>query len=403
MHNSDTLIKLDVGKQKLFNKVWLARKFVISTNLILALFSPLVSFYMGILFLLACSQYVDRKTVKWIGYVCAYSGSIMAASRKTLESSDDFTHYYAAYLHILNDGWSAIFDSYGTEIGLPIYYFALSRLGITNQIFPLFAVAMLSSAIFVKWLDKYGSSYFPSSRYGTMMAISLLFYNFFMATEATRQTMSLSFLLIAISVAGLRSLVWLFCALLLHQSSLLMFIMFKYAKRMNWFSVILVLCLGIVFMLFFNQVVEIAVTSDIDFIRVASKLSYYTTSNETYTDADMSGLKFISISCFVALLSAKYMPQGWGLLVLLVGVLYVLFLPYPLVSLRTFLIFVAILAGYIASFMAFRIGWTQISWLAFIYALYTILKQFNVADNYPFTLWDKFDWIGHYPFYYFLK
>lgn len=391
-------IKIIGVEQEVFVKLYLP----IFVSL-LSLFSPLVAFYFGLLFLLVFSQYINRKTVKWIGYVCAYSGSVMAASRKTFELSDDFTHYYAAYLDIVNNGWAAVSYPYGTEIGLPVFYFILSGLGITNPVFPLFAVAMLSSALFVLWLDKYGSSYFPSARYGTVMAISLLFYSFVSATLITRQMVSLSFLLFAISTIGRRSFVWLFCALLLHQASLLMYIMFKYAKKLSWFSVILALGLGVAFMLFFNRLVAIAVASNIDFIRVVSKFTYYTMTEESFTDADLSGLKFVTISCAAAFLSAKYMPKGWGLLILLVSVLYVLFLPYPLVSLRTFLIFVQILAGYIASFMAFRIGWPIVSWLASAYALYTIVKQFNVAGDYPFALWDKFYGIGYYPFYYFLN
>lgn len=403
MLSSDMAKKQGEDEKIISNEVLFPGAVAILTGLIFALFSPLFSFYTSILFLLIFSQYLDRNTVKWTGYICAYSGSVMDASRKTFEASDDFAHYYNAYIHILNNGWQVIADPYGTEIGLPVIYYALSRLGIENQVYPLFAVAMLGSGLLVFWLDKYGSTNFPSARYGTMMALTLMFYGFLQATLLTRQMLSLSIVLIAISAVGWRSLAWLFGALLFHQSALLIYLMFKYAHRLKWFTVVLVLGLGIAFMLLFNRLVEIAVASDIDFIRVVSKFAYYTISEESFTSADLSGLKFVALACGAALLAARFMPQGWGLLILVVTILYILFLPYPLISLRTFLIFVAVLAGYFATFMGNRIGWSEISWLGAFYALYTLVKQFDVADNYPFPLWDKFDSIGYYPFYYFLN
>ncbi len=396
---------ISLEKSKNFNKAYfLTRQIPIFTSVItFALYSPLISFYMGIFFLLACSRYIERKRVKWIGYVCAYSGSVMIASRNTFGKSDDFNHYYKSYINILNDGWSAVFDTlYGTELGLPIYYFVLSGFGITNQVFPLFAVSMLSSALFVLWLDMFGSSYFPSGRYGTMMAISLLFYSFLSATQTTRQMISLSFLLFAISTVGWRSLVWLVCALLFHQTSIVMYLMFKSVKRFGWISLIFVLGFGLGFMFFFNRVMAISLLTDSNAIRVASKFAYYTFNDASNTNADMSGLKFVSICCVAALLSAKYMPERWGLLILCVGILYVLFLPHPLLSLRTFMIFVAVLAGYITSFLAFRVGWSVISWLAVVYSIYTLVKQFSLGESYAFQLWEKFDWIGYIPFYYFI-
>ena len=372
-----------------------------SSCVFIALFSPLISFYLCIFFLLAFTQHLDKKTVSWIGYICAYSGSVMIASRKTFEPSDDFAHYFHAYLSIMHNGWQAIPNPYGTEIGLPFYFWVLSWLGITSQIFPLFAVAMLSSSLFVFWLNKYGSLRFPSSNYGTMMAVSLLFYSFLSASLVSRQMVGLSLTLLAISTVGWRSFAWLISALLFHQSSILTFMLLKFAKRLNWYWVIIVLILGILFLLEFHQVVEIAVQSNLDFIRVVSKFEYYTTSTQSYTSADLSGLKFVTL-CFVAtLLSAKYMPEGWGLMILLVTILYVLFLPYALIPLRTFLFFVAVFAGYIATFLGYRIGWSVLSWGSAVYAIYTLVKLATLGQDYPFLLWDKFDWVGIFPLYYF--
>lgn len=373
----------------------------ISISVFIALFSPLISFYLCIFFLLAFTQHLERRTVSWIGYICAYSGSVMIASRKTFEPSDDYSHYFNAYLSIMDGGWQAIGDPYGTEIGLPIYYWVLSWLEISNQVFPLFAVAMLSSALFVFWLDRYGSLSFPSRKYGTMMAVSLLFYGFLLASLVSRQMMSFSFILFAISTVGWRSFAWLIGALLFHQSSILVFMLFKYAKRLNWYWAIFVLGLGVLFLLAFSQVVELAMASDLDFIRVVSKFAYYAVSDESYTDADLSGLKFVVLCLIAALLSAKHMPEGWALMILLVTILYVLFLPYALISLRTFLFFVAVFAGYIATFLAYRVGWSAISWGSAAYAIYTLVKQARLEEDYPFLLWDKFDWVGIFPFYYF--
>lgn len=368
-----------------------------------ALFSPLLSFYWCVFFLLACSPHLDRKTVTGIGYICAYSGSILIASRKTFEPSDDFSHYYDAYLYIFSEGWRVIGERYGTEIGLPIYYWFLSWGGGTSQVFLLFAVTMLSSSLLVLWLDKYGSLRFPVQYFGTVMAISMLFYGFLQASIMTRQMVSLSIILFAVSTAGWRSFAWLFCAVLFHQSSILVFLLLKYAKRLDWFWITVVLSISITFVLFFDRVAEWAVASQIDFIRVASKLTYYTSNGESFTDADLSGLKVVLICCAAALLSARHMPEGWGRMILLVALLYIMFLPYALVSLRTFLFFVSVIAGYIVAFTAFRVGWTAISWGGAAYGIYILVKQIRLPEDYPFLLWDKFQWFGPYPLYYFFN
>jgi hypothetical protein len=178
--------------------------------------------------------------------------------------------------------------------------------------------------------------------------------------------------------------------------------MFKFANRLNWFYSILAVGFGFLFVTNFNQISDIALSSDSEYDRLGTKFTYYTYSFSSNTDSDFSGLKFIGLNCIAALFSAKYMPKGWGWLMLCVGILYILFLPYPLMSLRTFLIFSAVLAGYISTFLAFRFGWMEVSWLAVAYSIYTLVKQFRLDEDYPFQLWKKFDWVGGVPFYYFI-
>lgn len=387
----------DLGGHNYLYEIYFVIVFTLST------FSPLLAFWTGVIILLTSSSVIDRKTVRMIGYLCAYAGSVTVASRMTFLPSDDFINYYQTYLDLLYDGLEGEFGTFGTEVGLPIYYFLISRLQIENQIFPLFAVTMLGSSLFVLWIDTYGSKVFPTERYGTLMAISLIFYSFVSVTQLTRQMISLSFLLFAISAVGWRSAVFLGCSILFHQSSLLMYLIFKMANRFSWQAAMLALVAGILFFSYFNQLLNLALDSGVDLIRIESKFSYYADSGETFTAADLSGLKFVALCAISALISAKHMPAGWAAMILYVGVLYILFLPFQLLSLRTFLPFVAVLVGYFLTFMGFRIGWLPISWLGLIYGAYIFFKQFNMDPDYPFELWVKFNWIGTTPFYYFFS
>jgi hypothetical protein len=369
----------------------------------LALFSPFASFYTGIFFLLVCSEHINQTTIRWVGSVCAYSGSVMVASRQMFGSSDDFfTHYYATYTQILNGGWEAVFHTpYGYELGLPIYYYLLSGLNIANEIIPLFAVAMLASGLFVFWIDRHGRAYFPSARYGTVMATSLLLYSFLMASLVSRQMIALSFVLFAVSTTGRRSVIWLLGAVLFQQTALLIYLLFKYARNLNWISFALVIGASLVFVSFFNQAVELAASYNLGYVQLLNKLSYYTSYSESYTGPDLAGLKFILLCGAVALIAHRHMPENWGRLILLVVLLYVVLLPLPLASLRLFLIFVTVLAGYVASFMGFRIGWSATTWIVCAYALYKMNYELGGMDDGGFSLWEKFDWIGYSPLYYF--
>lgn len=371
--------------------------------ILISFFSPLIAFYASVFLLLAFSLSLSRKAVSWVGYVCAYSGSVIVSSRATFGASDDFSSYYDAYLLIFNGDFSAGSNLFGAELGLPIYYYLLSCFGKSNQIFVLFAVALLSSSLFVLWLDKFGSLIFPPARYGTLMAISLLFFNFASATQVTRQMISLPFVLFAISVTGWRTIVWLIFAGLFHQSTLLIFLLFKMVERLGWYMAAMAIIFGIFFSLFFNQIIEIALSFDSNLISLFSKFAFYQDNYDQNMQVNLSGLKFVAIGCIAALLSAKFMPRGWGELILSVGVIYILLLPFPLVPFRTFLIFVAVISGYIASFLAFRVGWSVVSWGAAIYAIYLALKQLSMSHSDTFYLWDKFDWFGYFPMYYFLK
>jgi hypothetical protein len=375
---------------------------LVLTSIGTALFSPMVAFYLCIYFLLIFTKKMPRGASNQIGYICAYSGSVMIASRRTFEPSDDFSHYYDAYLNILDRGWQAITIPYGTEIGLPFYYWVLSWTGISHSLFPMFAVVFLCSALYVYWLDKFGSLNFPPERYATMLAISLLFYGFLSASLISRQMISLSIILFAISTYGIRSLFLLVLAMLFHQASIFIYILFKYAERLSLVWIFFIISLGILFLIFFSQITEFAIASEVDFFRITSKFSYYLTSEESFVQSDISGLKFVLLSLISSIFASRYMPAGWAKIIFIVTILYILFLPFALVSLRTFLFFVAVFSGYIVTFLAFRIGWNILTLGAVLYSVYIILKPLSLDRDYPFLLWDKFEWMGALPMYYFL-
>jgi hypothetical protein len=376
----------------------------LATLALVAAFSPIVAFYLGIATLLAGSTLLDRRSVRWIGFICAYSASVSAASRMTFDQSDDFTRYYQGYLEILSNGWSAI-GVYGSEVGLPFVYEVLALTGMRSPLVPLFAVTMISVTVFVIWVDKFGSLHFDAERFGSVMAMSLLFIDFVMSTQLTRQFLSSVFLLYAISVTGWRSMAWLLVATLFHQTAVPIYLLVRLVLHFRWRMVYALFALGVLLLIYFETLLRYGLGFDLSVLEVGAKLLFYVGAYDDIVQGvgiNVAEIRFVALNCFAALLARKHMPKGWPELMFCVAILYVLFLPFPMVSYRLFLLFGTILTGYILSFVTFRTGWAPITAVASVFICWKLAGQVLSRNTGVFALWDKYDMIGYFPFYYVL-
>jgi hypothetical protein len=385
-----------------------ARPYLIGASLatitLVAAFSPILAFYLGIAVLLAASQILDRRTVRWIGYICAYSASVSAASRLTFDISDDFTRYYQNYLDILSNGWSAV-GAYGNEVGLPLIYAVLAQTGLRSPLLPLFAVTMISLTVFVVWVDKFGSLPFEPEWFGSVMAMSLLFVDFVTSTQLTRQFLSSVFVLYAISVTGWRSLAWLLIATLFHQTAVPIYILVRLVLRFRWRVVAALCALCVLLLIYFQALLTLGLGFDLSVLQAGAKILFYVGAYEDIVQGvgiNIVEIRFVALNCLAALLARRQMPKGWPELMFCVAILYVMFLPFPMVSYRLFLLFGAVLTGYIFSFVSFRIGWAPVTAVGFAFVGWKVASQVMSRNTTAFALWDKFDMVGRFPFYYVL-
>ncbi|CAN5789501.1 hypothetical protein BH11GEM2_BH11GEM2_07160 [soil metagenome] len=368
-------------------------------------FAPMLAFYGGVLFLLLCSTRLNRRTVRWISLICAFGISVSMASRKTFGEADDFTNYYKVYLDVLATGSKAL-GVFGNEVGLPLFYRILAVPGIRNPVLPLFAVAMLSSVLLVIWLDRHGSRLFPPERYGSVVAVTLLFCGFLMSTQVTRQFLSSCFLLFAISNPRGRGLMWLLVATLFHQTALPLFVLIKVAVRYRWRFLIATAIFTLVILVYFQAIVRLGLSVNLNAFAVGAKLlyyaGYYADTGTQSASAALTELRVVTMICVAAALCSKYMPRGWAPLILGVGVLYIIFLPFPMMSFRLFLLFGVVITGYLISFLSYRVGWAPLTSVAVALALWRFSGSFSGRDQSVFALWDKYDFAGFFPFYYVL-
>lgn len=373
--------------------------------ILISAFSPIMAYVASIMVLFMFSKILERWQLRWVGFISCFSGSVVAASRKVfVVDSDDFIRYYDAYLEILREGLGAL-DIFNYEIGLFILYYFISKFGVIDHVLLLFAAAFLPSIVFVYWVDKIGSKYFQEDRFGSVLAISMVFFNFFLATQLTRQFISSCFLLLAIFSLSY-SYRWLVVATAFHFSAIPMYVVSKLILRFNWVGLLFAVAIAMVSVLNFEQIMQwvFVLSSSFDVsMLVANKFIYYTENNIGFTDADLGVLKlFLGVWC-ISLLSFRAFPKNWFRLVSFFFVCYIVLLPIPLASLRVTLLVHGVLAGYLVAFFAYIVGWRFVESLGLTLLFYRIAKMMLFESGSPFGLWDGFETVNYIPFYYFVK
>ena len=232
----------------------------------------------------------------------------------------------------------------------------------------------------------------------------MLFFGFVMSTQISRQFISSCLLLFAITVTGWRGYVWLLGAVIFHMTALPLYIVIRLILKYGWPVVLPIIIVTYLIVFNFQDLIQLALlATDAEDRSVGTKIVHYAETDEGMTSADLMQLRFMFMSCIVSLVSWKYLPKNWLQLIVCSTILYVILLPIPLLSLRVFVLFNSILTGYIFSFLSYRVGWTFISWCGGAYVLLKINNQLVVDPENLMTLWDKFDAIGFFPFYYLLK
>lgn len=217
-------------------------------------FCPLFSFILAFLLLLACGRELDGLCRITLGVGIILSGSILYASRMYFHwEGDDFIRYFATYRTLLNGDIMQVFSLYKLECALGFWYVVL--IALFGELAPasvLFWTIFPAGVLFYIWLEKYAMSELKQSEKSLCVALSLLFFDFYIASEYTRQFFASLVILYALYArTTLGKLFALALATLFHTSTLLiaplLFALRHYSKATLAISFAVVMLAGLAF------------------------------------------------------------------------------------------------------------------------------------------------------------
>jgi hypothetical protein len=362
--------------------------------LFLCLVSPHIGHTAILILLIGLSSRLSGRFVLWCGILLALSGAIAISSRRTFtDPGDDFANYYYGFLSLQEHGIQEL-DIFGPDVGLAALYLVLSWFGISSPQALLFFAVFLAALIFMLWLYRYGIKEFTREQAACVVALSFLLFSFFHASQLTRQMLSSCALLFALSEGGASRYVWLAIASTFHIAAIPIFLLCRLLVRFP--RVVLVLVPALLWVVFdFDRIVPLLLGIDAaPALAFFGKLEFYAFGEMGFGWGEIYQLAFVSLTITAMLWSYRYVPVRWRNIALPMYALYgitVLFL--PLLALRSFLLFVSVIGGYLAAFALYRSPGT-IRLLAVALALYKFGLVFKDKSDDPFMMWQSFDWFG---------
>ena len=402
--------------QTTLNRYFLYREdfYIFSSAVFLLLLSsviPIVALYSGMI-LLALSGSAHDVSRRLLGLVVIFSGSVVYSSREVfVTASDDLFIYYDTYIEAVNGDWLGVIEKFsnGFEVFLSLFFIVLSVVfGYLPPHHLLFILTFSVAVGFFVWLEMYGLKYVNHDLKALCMASTLILFSFGFLGQVVRQSQASIFILFALSQGGiLRRYVFLGLATTCHLTSPIIYFFLKTIMSDRKKTKIIIVGALSVFSFSFQYFLEPLIANDwTGLLSVLNKAHYYRDMADGFTVADMANVKFILIGLMAAVFfsSKEHQDKQWNSLLLYGGICYLVLLPYPLVPIRTMLIYSVFLMGYLL-FFSFRKKLMLYQVFLTIYALYAFINKIQMLkpSGGGFDLWYSFPWFESVPFYYFLN
>ena len=273
-----------------------------------------------------------------IAGLCAYR-------QAGLSLFDDFSNsYYPNYLNIYNGDYESFYRFSKIEIGLPILFFGLTKLGfLLSQSELIFILTFISLSIFLVWMEIYGLKFFDERQKTFAIIFCLVTWSFVLPSILVRQYLAIVILLFALVTKLKRNrLIGLIVSSVFHASSLVTFLIFKISLKPLLSSIFLLL----LFLFIQTHFLQYISTSYSDFV-LLDKINTLPESTDQSL-YDFSGIKLTILAYIISLMINFRNPVNkYSCQLLFVIILYFVCLPIPQLSLRTTLIFTQILLGWI--------------------------------------------------------
>ncbi len=389
--------EIDISKhlENIFNIL------VSAINLLLLIFSPLLGYFFSISYLLLFSRYIPKKfRVLNVGFLLI-DVSIIAASRLYFAvDSDDFIRYYETYSQLLNGDFTPIFTprySNGLEWVLPLFYSLLAKLtSIKSPEFVLFSETLLIVSIFYIWIESYFKNILSNYEINKIVATVFLFLSISSITLYTRQYLAMVILLFAFYGNFKQRLFFLFLAASTHLTALPIYIMIKSVQKWPTVVIVFTSILSLLFINFFQEILTIVNFN----LPLIGKLVSYTHKINVDTSLPITQIFFIliiNLALYFNSDNSSFLKE-WKKVFLLFSIIFIIYLPIPLMSMRLTILVIAIMLG-IFFYFSYRNFGIYYNFIIMLYLIYRITSGILTNTNYPMHFWKNYSWFGNLYYY----
>ena len=378
---------------------------ILSVTIIALMFSPMLAWLFAFLALSMGTATLTAESRKLYSVIAAFASALIAGSRQVFISpSDDFKSYYSLYLQFFHNNFSNFFEYHHIEIAYPVLIFLVSRLPLLfSPNLLIFFLVFFSYIIFIIWIESYGLNHIDEEKKALVVAFSLLFVNFVIASQLVRQFISSMFLLFAFSIPNIKRYIYLIIAALFHLSALPIYLLYLFSVKKPKLSAIIVFIAAFVFVMNFQYFINLFIGIKMPIFGAGYYIAHKQYGFLSYYHNIKRTAMMILLLVLFLFFGKNASARQWKYFTFNMIILYFLFYTIPLASLRTTLIIISILIGYLIS-MIILPKFPKLIFYFFIAAIIFRLYEITIISPHSangFALWKAYGFLGKYPFYYF--
>ncbi|BEL79524.1 hypothetical protein SM12BL3_08310 [Serratia marcescens] len=374
--------------------------------------SPFIAYYLSLI-VIALAPEMKNLTRRIFGVLIVLAGTVYIASRNADGSmADDVTNvYYPHYRNIFrgSDYFSTYSGGWEPVLGGLFKLLAISTDELVPKYILMFIFVFLPYLIFYIWLEKFGLEFISRDKKNLCMAASLGVMGLMTLSIQLRQGLSTPMLLLALGYlhnkSRIKSTFFAILAALTHLTAIPIYFILRIFtgenKKHKIIGLVFIGCFVVLFQFFVGAILSGNLLGAASY-----KFRYYADRESTITLLSFFFALVIMIFAGSFFFDKNENLKGWRSYILWGGAAYIMLLPIPLASERFFMPMSVFLMGYLL-FLSFSRVSTIFRLLLILYFIYKFLTVgpfygvVGIAEGFEF--WSSYDWIGDYPFYFWMK
>lgn len=364
-------------------------------------FSPFITFVISLLLMIVFAPVLSKENRVFLSIAVILSGAFLNGD---IQLFYDFGTYYGVFSHIANNDLKSALSFFGSgiELALPtVYWVWLKIFGkLAPQHFVMLQIICTASLFYI-WLEVYGIKKVAKHQKALCVAITLIYFDFWMSGFGVRQIVASIFMLYALSARSANaSWVFFIISVLFHTSSLIFYpIIWLLYNRPR---IGLALCIIIsIFFIFFNDIINYLynMQTDIKLLLAFKYKVYFYMGNPIDNDI---GIRSIILTILPSILSLIYLNKGfkqWKAVI--IGLSFLCFsalFAHAHLSYRLGMISLFIMAGYFL-FLSLR----KQPFILILFSLFSLLILASIKSVFSILssakIWANYDIIGSFFYY----